>query len=125
LVRAYHWHQGVAGYYYRIQKRKGVTRRIQFHREVMGFPKGMQIDHINRVRSDNRRENLRIVTAKENMQNVPDLVGRSGVKNVHRVVNRGKVTYRAYDQQGKKSLGHFATPEEAAAAVRKHKSAKA
>tara|TARA_R110000765_G_scaffold23889_1_gene60073 strand:- start:1652 stop:1879 length:228 start_codon:yes stop_codon:yes gene_type:complete len=29
------------------------------------------IDHINRVRDDNRIENLRDVTMKENLQNVP------------------------------------------------------
>ena len=33
------------------------------------IPKGYQIDHINTIRNDNRLENLRIVTPKENCNN--------------------------------------------------------
>lgn len=32
-------------------------------------PLGMEIDHINRIRTDNRIENLRLVTRKENQRN--------------------------------------------------------
>jgi hypothetical protein len=33
------------------------------------IPTGLQIDHINRVRNDNRIDNLRLATAQENMRN--------------------------------------------------------
>ena len=33
------------------------------------IPEGMQIDHINTIRTDNRLENLRLVTHKANMNN--------------------------------------------------------
>lgn len=33
------------------------------------IPEGYQIDHINTIRNDNRLDNLRIVTPKENMNN--------------------------------------------------------
>lgn len=32
-------------------------------------PDGMEIDHVNRIRSDNRWSNLRLVTSKENKAN--------------------------------------------------------
>ena len=45
------------------------TATIQMHREVMGFPEGYCIDHVNGVKTDNRRENLRTATNKQNQQN--------------------------------------------------------
>ena len=33
------------------------------------IPEGMQIDHINRIRTDNRIENLRVVTQRQNLSN--------------------------------------------------------
>ena len=39
------------------------------HREIMGRPKGLQVDHRNRKRLDNRRENLRTATNSQNQYN--------------------------------------------------------
>lgn len=46
------------------------------HREIMGLPPkqtrgGIEVDHVNRDGLDNRRENLRIVTHAQNLQNKP------------------------------------------------------
>jgi hypothetical protein len=41
--------------------------RISMHRFLLEPPADMDIDHINGIRTDNRRENLRIVTRKENI----------------------------------------------------------
>lgn len=51
----------------------GVSYNKMVHRLVLwafeGHPKGKQCDHINRVRDDNRLENLRWATRKENRRN--------------------------------------------------------
>lgn len=51
----------------------GVKYNKMVHRLVLwafeGHPKGRQCDHINRVRDDNRLENLRWATRKENRRN--------------------------------------------------------
>lgn len=44
-------------------------RNLYMHRLIMGEPKGLQIDHINRVPLDNQRSNLRICTQAENAKN--------------------------------------------------------
>lgn len=41
----------------------------RLHRYLMNQPDGMMVDHINHNRMDNRRINLRVCTAKENMEN--------------------------------------------------------
>lgn len=46
------------------------------HRFVFDFiPEGLEIDHVNQVKLDNRRENLRIATHSENNQNRPKKEG--------------------------------------------------
>jgi hypothetical protein len=53
--------------------RKTVCGRIKtmyLHREIMNAPKGLLVDHKNSNSLDNRRSNLRLATASQNMQNV-------------------------------------------------------
>lgn len=47
----------------------GKQPTLFMHRLIMNAPAGMLVDHINHLRHDNRRSNLRIVTAKENQNN--------------------------------------------------------
>jgi hypothetical protein len=46
-----------------------IYKKTTIHRIIMGNPKGYQVDHINGNRLDNRKENLRLVTNKENARN--------------------------------------------------------
>ncbi len=48
----------------------GKRHSILMHHEVIGRPpKGLMIDHRNRQGTDNRQENLRLVTHRQNCQN--------------------------------------------------------
>ncbi len=94
------------------------SMRIYYHTIVWllstgeDIPEGVQIDHINCNRIDNRFENLRLVTDRENMQNMKvhregKLVGCS----FHKRMNK----YMARIVIGKKliHLGYYDTEEEA------------
>ena len=55
------WHIDSDGY-----ARHGSKR---MHRIIANTPKGMETDHINREKLDNRRSNLRVCTQHENQMN--------------------------------------------------------
>ncbi len=87
-----------SGYYLsRTSTIDGKKRTVSLHRLLMGEPKGMQVDHINGNTLDNRRSNLRVVTASENQKN--GKVHRAGRPvGVHK-------TQRGYYQVYKKIAG--------------------
>ena len=92
------------------------------HRVIMDAPKGMDVDHINGDPLDNRKENLRLCTRRENCRNKKVRAdSKSGFKGVY---VRPNDRYQAYiGDPAKKSrhinLGTYGTPEEAARAYDK------
>ena len=52
-----------------IDGRHAVAARVVYEVFVERIPDGMEIDHINTVRDDNRVENLRVVTHRDNLLN--------------------------------------------------------
>ena len=68
--------------------RDGKSKRTQLHRLIaMAYipnpDNKSQVDHINRIRNDNRIENLRWVTPSENMQNTGKQINnKSGHKSI-------------------------------------------
>ncbi len=113
-LAAYRWSMHGKGYAVRKARVGGKTRPVLMHRELLGLTPGdgVQVDHVNGDKLDNRRANLRVCTQAQNQQN-----------NYHDRPYRG--TY--WDAQSKRwraqvrlagkchRLGHFATREEAAA----------
>lgn len=77
-------------------------------------PRGMQIDHINRIRGDNRWENLRLVTSAQNAKNTkPRKINKSGYKGVSQAKNG------TYSIRVTRTVNGFKTAQEAAAAYNK------
>jgi AP2 domain./HNH endonuclease. len=89
--------------------------QIKLHRFIMNPPEGMQIDHINGDKLDNRRENLRICTRDENLRN-KGLVKKntSGYKGLCWFPSMKKWQVRIRCNGEKLYLGYFADKKEAA-----------
>lgn len=83
---------------------QGKQSALLMHRAIMNAPSGVMVDHINGNTLDNRKENLRLCTHGENMQNskVRKHSG-TGVRNVRlaksgyyeAAVRKDKVRYRS------------------------------
>lgn len=87
-------------------------KEVKFHKCILNTPPGFEIDHINKNPSDNRKENLRIVTHTGNMANLSVYkTNKTGCKGVY-PYRRG---YCAQININKKRifLGAYKTLEEA------------
>ena len=92
-------------------------KKMGMHRDVLGTPDGMDTDHINGDRLDNRRANLRACSRAENLHNQGMRSDNtSGFKGVF--WNKRTDNWRAQIMANghHKSLGLFGTAEEAASA---------
>lgn len=90
-------------------------RPILMHRVIASAPPGLEVDHINRNRLDNRRSNLRLTDYTGNMRNCSrNRRNTSGYKGVRRLGNRWAARLKCDGEWC--CLGWFNTPEEAAVA---------
>ncbi len=56
--------------------------KVSMHRQIMNFPIGSEVDHINGNTLDNRKCNLRICTHSQNVQSQKDRGGKSKYRGV-------------------------------------------
>jgi hypothetical protein len=106
----YKWTANKLGYAIR---REGESI-IFMHRQVTICAEDKEIDHINRNKLDNRKENLREISHRDNLTNIVlHKHNTSGVKGVY--WHKAKNKWRAYiDVYGKrKYLGSYALIEDA------------
>ena len=117
LVR-HKWYLTTSGYAARdVWVPGGKKNRVYMHREIAKTPEGMDTDHVNNKRLDNRGSNLRSCTRSENLRN-------SGIRSDNKTGYKGTAFHKfsglyhsTIKANGKQqSLGYFKTIEGAARA---------
>jgi len=122
LAISYRWRMNSEGYaiYSLPRDADGKRITIRLHREILGLQRGdgLEGDHVNHNRLDNRRSNLRVVTHKQHMQNWPP-GGKRQTQSQFRGVGRSGNKWRAdITVNGKRYyLGSFADEVDAGKAA--------
>lgn len=120
----YKWyaHESKKGQFYARYDAPG-KKRILMHRYIMGIEdRKIQVDHINGDKLDNRKENLRVASNRQNSRNHSKLKSNntSGFRGVCFVKRTGKYVAYVRDTEGKrKHLGSFTDAVSAAIAFDK------
>lgn len=104
-LNQYKWTVGRSGY---ATATSGMYTGRSMHRVIMRLAFGMEVDHLNHLRHDNRRSNLRICTHKENMENY---IGP-------RTTRRDEVTGKYWLLRGRDLIGIYGTDAECRTAYR-------
>ncbi len=106
-----------------------MRRRYLIHRVIWEMfrgqiPIGIEIDHINRDKRDNRLENLRLSTRNQNLANAGKFhrpTSTSAYKGVHEVKDGRKKKFKVRIKKNKKTfyIGAFESERDAAIAYNK------
>ena len=120
LLRQHKWYCSLKGYAVRnIIKDKKQTL-VLMHRFILDTPEGMETDHINGNKLDNRKENLRICTTSQNQGNRKINKNSSlQLKGVYFHKKDKKFRATIHQKNNSIHLGSFETKEEAALAYNK------
>lgn len=116
---AFRWQRHKHGYAHRyVRRRPAPGRTILMHREIIGAPLGVHVDHIDGNPSNNQRENLRLCNMTQNLANQQKMRGRKGkpCSSPYKGVSRDNRSGRWKMSCNDKYLGTFATETEAALA---------
>ena len=117
-LKTYKYYLHKKGYAYRFESQNGRKKAIYMHHDVVGKEEGKVVDHINREKLDNRRENLRHISNRNNIVNSPKPKVKS--TSIYKGVSWNKVAkgWHAHirDNGKRRTLGLFSTEESAAIA---------
>jgi hypothetical protein len=104
LQKGYHTNYAITYISYQFKYKRAFRLSLYLHRLITNCPKNMFIDHINHDGLDNRKENLKIVTHRENQwnrinKNKSGYIGANlycGKYSVRIVVNKKKIYLGTY-----------------------------
>ena len=118
-VARHRWKLTTSGYAARNVCVNGIWREVRLARAVLGLEHGdpRQVDHINRNRLDNRRENLRAVTPRQNQQNQSSRGGSSRFRNVSWCKRNHKWHASVWHDGRRHHIGYFEDERRAASAA--------
>lgn len=115
----WHLHPGANGSAYaaRTVQRLGRKRKILMHREILGAPAGVVVDHVDSDGLNNRRSNLRLANAAGNSRNRRSAVGStSRYLGVYWDAPRQKWRAKIKHERRSRELGRFDCEADAARA---------
>lgn len=122
-LREYEWFsiKGTRNFYAvrRVKGTNGTRFAMTYmHRELIEFPDGMLIDHVNQNSMDNRRANLRAATRAQNIRNRKKFSNSTGskYKGIYWDKNRKRWITRIMLEKKKIHLGYFQNEIDAAKA---------
>lgn len=124
-LNVFKWHTQTDGFNFYAARtdRTAGKRNIILHHAIIGKPcKGMQVDHINGDGLDNRKQNLRVVTASQNQWNSKirkdNVSGQKGVAFVKKekswvvhIQTNGKRKYLGYFHEKKDAIKAYKNAE--------------
>lgn len=115
LVQLGNWCLNSSGYAVHYTTQNGYRRTLYMHRLIMKPNGALQVDHINRDKLDNRRENLRFATRSQNQANKGRAINNtSQYKGV--TWHKGKWEVRLRYNAVRLYLGRYDCPRDAALA---------
>jgi len=122
-ISQWKWYASKSGYAVRNSSRRdGPRHAIFMHRVLVDAVKsdGLEVDHINGNKLDNRKSNLRLATHAQNLRNQKTRrTTKTGFRGVDFRPNRGKYRARVAVDGKNMHIGTFSTAIEAHAAYSK------
>lgn len=114
IIKDYRWNLNLRGYIATTKRINNKKINIRLHQLIMGKKEGCIIDHINGIKTDNRKINMRFCTQQQNVMNgeIPN-TNKSGFKGV--IWDKSRNKWRSYIKYNQKTitLGYFINKDDA------------
>jgi hypothetical protein len=118
FLTQWRWYYGANGYAVRSYRKDGKIRRLYMHLSIaerMGLAITDEVDHIDKCKLTNTRENLRPASRSQS-QHTRSSDNKTGYRGVREIRSKSRIRYQAQIMKNGHfyHLGCYATPEAAA-----------